>query len=383
MFSVTKRTPRASQIKIEEEQVLRIPLVPSHYQEEFRIGHYSVIYTDREILVRIAPVQDDKQFSLFARDRDFYDLSDTSLNLLHLLSTFEGFWKIYSNILLKACGFQIPESIIIPQFTSEAQKGLRSFCDRHKYKRFLVRHDRNPESATPPRGGYLVPFQEAERELAPFFAQGRILMLQEPLSPYSDSYSCNATVYADSLDANLEIVGPGFDASDLNRGDVSPHEVWKIKCDSSVDLNLASSKRIQLVEPDVYRHSVRKRLIKVGKRVTGAFSIDSKRKRKEKTEDQLIQLAKEYLRREPQALLMEHLDGYSPLSVEQIKMFAETLRDLHSYREFKPFLWQSEVILSMSLLPTGRIICWQIVWPEKQQYGSSENLGPQAQHRWA
>jgi hypothetical protein len=354
---------------MEEQRLLRFPLVPSHYQEEFKIGNYTVTYTDREVLVRIAPAIDDKQLRLFQGDQEFYELSDHSLNLTGLVPKFEGFWKIYSNILLKAHGFPIPESIVLLSMTPETNGALIDFAHRRNYTHVLVRHDRSPELAQPPRGGYLVALRHAAKQLVPFFKQRRILMLQEPLSPYGDLYSCNASLRKQSTSAHLEIVGPGFDASDLNRGDTTPHEVWELTCDGGAELNLSTAKQIRLVDRETYHRSVRQRLVKIGKRLIGAFDIEKKEKRRDKTEEQLVALAIRHLKRQGQMLLVDHLEHYSPLGTEQIRKFAELLRELHNYRDSRLFQWREEIIISMSLLPSGRIVCWQIVWPEKQAYG--------------
>lgn len=264
----------------------------------------------------------------------------------------------------------IPQSILLRRMTPEADAALLNFCRGHNYTHFLVRHDRNPELAQPRRGGFLVLLSDAARELAPFFSQGRMLMLQEPLSPYNDLYSCNAILDPDSVESTLEIVGPGFDASDLNRGDISPHEIWNLRCDPEGELSLASAKQNLLVDPDAYKQSVRKRLAKIGKRVTGAFNINRKKKRKEKTQDQLAELAKKYLKRECETLLLEHLDQYVPISADYLFSFAKILRDLRSYQASRNFRWINEIVLSMSLLPSGRIVCWQIVWRDEQSYSA-------------
>ena len=272
--AVTRRTPRVSEIRIDEEQLLRIPLVPSMRQEEFRVGNYAVTYTEREVLVRIVAEKNEDQLVLFPCDPESYDLTDPSLNFPLLLERFEGFWKVYSNVLLKAHKFPIPESLILFRLNPDTLERLSNFCGRRGYKYFLLRHDREPELAHPPRGGFLVALRNAARELAPFFLQDRLLMLQEPLSPYEDMYSCNACLSKYSTVVHLEIVGPGFDASDLNRGDVTPHESWDIDCDPGSDRSLSTAKRTQLVDEQAYRHSVRSRLLKVGKRISGEFAIE-------------------------------------------------------------------------------------------------------------
>ncbi len=370
--SVTKRTPHANEIRMEEESLLRIPLVPGLYREEFRVGIYIVTFTDREILVRIRPSSDERQLFLFQPDPDFFDLSQSPQTLLELLPKFEGLWKLYSHIWLKAFGFSVPASVVVRDLTPTSQIGIRHFCARGSYKDLLLRHDRDPETQSPPRGGYLFSVRNLARELIPFIAQKRTLMLQEPLSPYNDLYSCNASVRRNSTHATLEVVGPGFDASDLNRGDITPHEVWNIVCDPGSDSDLPAAKQISLVDQATYERSVRKRLSKIGRRVTGAFAIGLKRAVDEKSEEFLIESAQKYLRRHAESLLLKHSKRYCPLQTSHLLLFTKALRELFNYQESTLLQWRDEIIVSMSIVPPDRLIIWQIVWPERKFYLKSE-----------
>jgi hypothetical protein len=44
------------------------------------------------------------------------------------------------------------------------------------------------------------------------------------VSRYNDYYSANALIWSGTDTVAVEVVGPGFDASDLSRGDSVPHE---------------------------------------------------------------------------------------------------------------------------------------------------------------
>jgi predicted house-cleaning noncanonical NTP pyrophosphatase (MazG superfamily) len=366
--SLSRHIPHVNEVRVEKQGLLRIPLVPTHFQEQFTVGHYIVTYTEREVLVRIAPAPDDKQLLLFPQDREFYDLAENALNLRDLAHKFEGYWKVYSNLLLRASGFPVPESMILLRMSPEAKAALIDFCRRHNYTRVLLRHDCNPETRTPPRGGYLIELADLSEELQPFYAQRRIVMLQEPLSPYCDLYSCNVSLRRSSTLAHLEIVGPGFDASDLNRGDITPHEVWEFTCDDAGESNLFAARRTKLVDTPTYQKSVRQRLIKIGKRLAGLFKVKAKKTSKKASDDQLVRRAIRHLKREGQTLLIENLKQYRPIQQHELKAFTNLVNELRIYRESDQFQWRDEIILSMSLLPSGRTVCWQIVWPEKQKY---------------
>jgi hypothetical protein len=373
--SVTKRIPRMTEIKMDEESLLRIPLMPNLFGEEFKVGNYSVIYTEREILVRIHPEPDERQLLLFESESSLYDLTRPIVNLFDILPEFEGLWKIYSNILLCAFRLPVPESIILKRLNADNEKTVRNISHKRKFSQLLVRHDRDPEISQPPRGGYLIPVHSLHRELKAFFDQNRVVMLQEPLSPYNDLYSCNAILSRYSSVASLEIVGPGFDASDLNRGDTTPHEGWTIPCEPNSDMNMASARRSLLVDNQTYRESVRRRLIKIGLRASGEFDIGKKSVGKKRSEEQLVALGNRTLRKLNELLLLNHLDTYSPISETHLCAFGEILLELRRHQDSKYFLWRNEIIVSMSLLPSGRIVLWQIVWPERKAYGDIQSIG--------
>jgi hypothetical protein len=58
-----------------------------------------------------------------------------------------------------------------------------------------------------------------------FQGLNRIVAIYEPADPLLNGHNINL-LFQDSSSALLEIVGPGFDASDLQRGNLSPHEVY-------------------------------------------------------------------------------------------------------------------------------------------------------------
>jgi hypothetical protein len=60
-----------------------------------------------------------------------------------------------------------------------------------------------------------------------FFGLGRIVAVYEPADPFFNSYNVNV-LFESATDVWAEVLGPGFDASDLQRGDLSPHEVFSI-----------------------------------------------------------------------------------------------------------------------------------------------------------
>ncbi len=95
------------------------------------------------------------------------------------------------------------------------------------WTRFMVRHDARQGQPRSLQGGFLIDLDQIEPWLARF-THGGICMLLEPLDPLLNGY--NVSCLFESMVGSLEIAGPGFDASDLQRGQITPHETlsWNL-----------------------------------------------------------------------------------------------------------------------------------------------------------
>ena len=93
----------------------------------------------------------------------------------------------------------------------------------------------------------------------------RTVFLLEPKSPFDDLYSLSMR-FGDN-EAEVEVVGPGFDASDLKRGDESPHELIRL-ARKSANGGYVEVGRSEL-SPAQYRAAWKRRLGKVGRMVAG------------------------------------------------------------------------------------------------------------------
>jgi hypothetical protein len=117
----------------------------------------------------------------------------------------------------------------------------------------LIRHDTIRESPPYPRGGFLVREHELPAMLLWYFDRARIVALYEPLNPEQNGYNINL-LFLSSTDAVAEVVGPGFDASDLQRGDLSPHETFDVYVPNDIaHVGIRLSSRISKRD---YRNSV-------------------------------------------------------------------------------------------------------------------------------
>lgn len=135
----------------------------------------------------------------------------------------------------------------------------------------LLRHDKYPETPPYPRGGVLVPQAVIDAVIGYFFSLGRIVALYEPANPLCNFHNLNV-LFESTSRATVEIVGPGFDASDLQRGDLSPHEVCSVSLSQQgfpIEVRLE-----QRVSDGEYRASVLLRKQKIAAKLTSAPSPD-------------------------------------------------------------------------------------------------------------
>jgi hypothetical protein len=114
--------------------------------------------------------------------------------------------------------------VIVTDWDADVADGVRALAARWGACELLVRSDTARETGRSPRGGYVLPLEGIPGDVVRLRDEGRVVFLLEPVSPLDDLYSLNFAPDRTWREWEIEIVGPGFDASDLKRGDVTPHE---------------------------------------------------------------------------------------------------------------------------------------------------------------
>lgn len=294
--------------------------------------------------------------------KNFSFYTNISKNQLdYALSVFEGYWKIYSILVLKHLNFPVLKGIILTTFDAETRNNVIQFSKVIKSQEFLLRHDRKPEVPNAPRGGYIVSIKELEKELSLFFKQRRIVVLLEPVSPYDDIYSCNVLFDRAQNCATIEIVGPGFDVSDLNRGDISPHEIIEFNFNS---LTTESFKKIYTVDNRSYKKSVKLRLQKIGRRVSGQFNIEGKSNLHRSGYDgEFEAIGLKFLKNNHKNLLLDNLETYQEIPFEYLLELIPYIQKFPQKIEKFGMDFKC-VVLSMGFLTGVGLIFWDIVAPE-------------------
>jgi hypothetical protein len=145
----------------------------------------------------------------------------------------------------------------------------------------------------------------------------------EPASPYLDRYSLAAITDEAQESMTVEVIGPGFDTSDLLRSDSLPHERFEVFVPrlSRLPRKFALTRHTYVVASEDYKRTVEERLVKIGARLrspafpkvlVGAERVLRTRLAKEATD---------YLKRSKQTVLLNHLEAYEPIPKGLLERF--------------------------------------------------------------
>src|SRR5260370_41099002 len=139
-----------------------------------------------------------------------------------------------------------------------------------------------------------------------------IQILLEPASTYLDTFSLTSVCDLETGKLDVEVVGPGFDASDILRADILPHERFELLLGNREMKTRALSqlqiKRTHLVEREDYKASIQQRLVKIGARLRNPSFPDEVMDAATTGSDQagLIQEATHYLQTSGKTTMLDH-----------------------------------------------------------------------------
>lgn len=151
---------------------------------------------------------------------------DNGNDAAQAIGLFPRNYKLISWLAIHTLGLPTVDGVIFDTWGEHVAKAIHRFCGLIGTDRLLLRSDKADEAGTSPRGGFLVDIQNVHEEVLPLIEQGRTLFLLEPKSPFSDLYSVGVLAWPGDRCMVIEVVGPGFDASDLKaRGPNPPRTV--------------------------------------------------------------------------------------------------------------------------------------------------------------
>lgn len=167
------------------------------------------------------------------------------------------------------------------------------------------------------------------------------------------------------------MVGPGFDASDILRGDLQPHERWEVDADltSRGGERASAPRRAMLATPDPYVKSVQRRLAKIGARTKNPAFPDVALRDRNADQSSLIKLGTSFLRSTRQTLLLKHMKAYRPISEKHVVSFSQHVQSLLSgLSEYGIHLGPSS--FAASIIPKRGLIFWDFFPARKQEVSS-------------
>ncbi len=233
-----------------------------------------------------------------------------------------------------------------------------------------MRIDKKDQRWAQRRGGLVVSLAALPRIVRELAEEDFISMLLEPASPYADLYSLGAILDPGLSTLTIEVVGPGFDASDILRSDIQPHERFEVGW-PSVLLSASGSaikfNRLHLADPGTYAGSVTKRLMKISERVHDPYlsqkpsSLASVALRGDRA------AAIAFLEKLGQPLLLEHLTRYEPIPARYLQVFAngvaKLVRGLERYG-----ISLGPTSIAASFISEDRIVYWDFFPANPQEF---------------
>jgi hypothetical protein len=292
-----------------------------------------------------------------------YDLRDTG-DLDLALQDLRGFWKLWSGCLLTKCGLPTLQGFILVHPYQGAANLFRELGSQT----VLVRHDKRLESPAHPRGGFLVGEELIEETIGFFFDHDRIVGIYEGADPLLNLHNMNVMFETDR-DVWIDVVGPGFDASDLQRGDLSPHESFSVHV-SPGGTNIEVTPVLR-VDDTTYKESVMLRKDKIRKKLESAPSRHLARRIRE--ELRIPEDLDAYLRRVGSFLLESQ--SYQPVSQDLLRdtvaqIVTSKVLDRYSSLVGVGF----PLVFSTSLVNRGsKQVYWDIVSPGLKFEGLLKN----------
>jgi hypothetical protein len=191
--------------------------------------------------------------------------------VISALDGLKGYWKLWSACLLSSCGLPTLRGFIVTSSYRKMKSDLNRFMDNVGSTAVLIRHDKRLETPPYPRGGFLVGPALLQDAIDFFFALGRIVAVYEKADPLLNMHNMNLLFESDR-ELWVEVMGPGFDASDLQRGDLSPHETFSVSLSASEAISRVTL--VSRVDQTAFDESVRFRKDKIIRKLDSSPTIE-------------------------------------------------------------------------------------------------------------
>lgn len=189
----------------------------------------------------------------------------SSLNPDALWTEFEvGQYPKWSTAcLLRSLDIPVLDALFVAPSTSPsvACEAAREFASLHSQERVLIRTDGGVESGDYIRGGNSPTIEQATDIIPSVIAKDRALVLTIPTNRFDNRLAVNLGLDGDGK-FRIEVAGPGFDVSDLNRGLITPEVIAHVAGVDWFDFRKPSYPFCSIEYPDVDPQQRRKRRLR-------------------------------------------------------------------------------------------------------------------------
>jgi len=257
----------------------------------------------------------------------------TRANLFSALEPVRGCLKATSMLWMQAFGVPILSGVMVRNWSKVSAAAVGRFCRQGRYSELLLRIDKPYERWARRRGGFLVPISRIAATVKELQREGRIAMLLEPVSPYVDQYSLAGVTQPEQRNMIVEVVGPGFDASDILRGDIPAHERWELNLGLTVRSQTPGGglegKRVYLTTAEKYGESVQTRLAKIGAATRNPAFPDVVLQA-DNSKSALVEAGISFLKATRQRILLKHAGAYEAIPAKHLMSFVRNVERLLS-----------------------------------------------------
>ena len=214
-----------------------------------------------------------------------------------------------------------------------------------------------------------IPISAARGLVEDLAKEGMLALLLEPASPYSDIYSSTSVCDLVTGKVDVEIVGPGFDASDILRSDTIPHECFEISVEIEVSRSprpqRPSVRQLHSIGPEAYQASAQLRLAKIGARLRNPSFSEEILQAASRSPSELAQEGVRYLQKTGQTRLLDHFTVYEPIPSTLFDTFLNQLLRLVRSAAAAQVPWKT-ISVAGSFLESSRLVMWDFFPPGNQ-----------------
>ncbi len=265
--------------------------------------------------------------------------------------------KWSTSCLLKYLHLPVLDSLLIYPSAAidEVNRALQRFMLVDKLDRILIRTDSGRESGDYIRGGNSLDFDRAIKMTMKMLRIGRAVVAMTPTNRFNNKLTVNLGLDAEGF-FHIELLGPGFDLSDLNRGLVSPELSFTI---SQINWMFYEKPHPLFVKQHSNCENLAEmrlqRLHRIASELLPAIGIDSKNNTESFAKNWLLENGFNALFRE---------DRIQVSWKDIINWYEIAFLVGRTYRRYSP--WK-HLVISSSDLGNGRgTTYWDVINPEKK-----------------